>query len=722
MAAGSIVIDLLMKTGSFETDTKRAEKRLAELKKEAEQVGVAIGAAFAAVGVAAVAMVKSSIDAMDDMSKQAQMLGMTTEALSGLTYAADLAGVGQDELRASMVRLSKAVAEGSDTLDELGISTKNADGSLKSADQVLSELADHFAKMPDGVDKTAKAVELFGRSGANLIPLLNGGSAGIADLMKEAEQLGLVLDTETSRAAEEFNDNLSRLAGAVRGVANTAAEELLPTLNNVSEMLVEVAKNEEAAAAAAAVVETAVRAAIVVFQTLVVVGSDVAFVFKMVGNEIGGWAAQLAALARGDFGQFTAISDMVKEDATRARRELDDFQRRIMSLGDPGYKDPRILGPVGSVADQTRGWGRAGGSTGGGSGKGKGGGTGRGSTRDPDADFKRYLENLNRQIRGLQELTEEEELLAEIRDRNLKFTPAQEEQLRLLARFIDADKEHKKVLEEKRAAIIAEGDAVNAANEAYQRRLEQLTDDTPTRQMERMLDDLKFLEDAFNRGHMSEQQYLEARHKRVGLTNDTMKQGIDLGEELAQIGAGALEAMAFSGRDADEVLKQLLLDIAMLIFRLQVVEPLMEQIKAASKGWGGGGGGGGGFLSDLIGGLFGGGGGGGVPPNPFYAGAMAGGGDVLPGRSYDVGEFGPERFVPRTAGRIIPASGSGSGTTIINQTTGRVDNVVERRISPTERALILQENRQAILTEMSDPNSSFSQRMQANFTVRRNRA
>ncbi|MCC2632186.1 MAG: hypothetical protein K0S48_72, partial [Ramlibacter sp.] len=60
MAAGSILIDLLLKTGSFESDTKRAEKRLAELKKEAEAMGVAVGAAFAAVGAASVAMVKSA--------------------------------------------------------------------------------------------------------------------------------------------------------------------------------------------------------------------------------------------------------------------------------------------------------------------------------------------------------------------------------------------------------------------------------------------------------------------------------------------------------------------------------------------------------------------------------------------------------------------------------------------------------------------------------------
>jgi outer membrane murein-binding lipoprotein Lpp len=71
----------------------------------------------------------------------------------------------------------------------------------------------------------------------------------------------------------------------------------------------------------------------VVLQTIVVLGADVAYVFKQTGVEIGGMAAQLAALMRMDFSGFNAISKAMKEDAARARAELDAFQKRVLSSG-----------------------------------------------------------------------------------------------------------------------------------------------------------------------------------------------------------------------------------------------------------------------------------------------------------------------------------------------------------------------------------------------------
>ena len=87
MAAGSIVIDLLMKTGSFETDTKRAEKRIKELDKEIKGFGKGVAATAAAAATAFAYMAKSSIDNMDNLAKQAQMAGVSVESLSELAYA-----------------------------------------------------------------------------------------------------------------------------------------------------------------------------------------------------------------------------------------------------------------------------------------------------------------------------------------------------------------------------------------------------------------------------------------------------------------------------------------------------------------------------------------------------------------------------------------------------------------------------------------------------------
>jgi DNA-binding phage protein len=162
VAAGSIVVDLLMKTGAFETDTKRAERRLRELQKEAERAGKVIAAAFVAAAAATGALIKSAIDTADAMSKLAQQTGVSTEALSSLSFAAKLSNVSNEELSRALRRLSADAANGGDKLRALGISLKDAGGASKTADQLFADVAERISKLPDGIQKTNALIELFG--------------------------------------------------------------------------------------------------------------------------------------------------------------------------------------------------------------------------------------------------------------------------------------------------------------------------------------------------------------------------------------------------------------------------------------------------------------------------------------------------------------------------------------------------------------------------------
>lgn len=236
MAAGSIVIDLLMKTGSFETDTKRAEKALREFEKTATQWGKAVAGAATVATVALGYMVKQSIDAMDSMYKLAQTTGTTVEELSGLAYAAELAGTNQEQLGSGLVKLAKNMSEArqaaGDTrtaFEALGISVASLE--TATVKDTLLTIAEQFEGYADGVNKTALATALFGKSGAELIPFLNQGAAGIGELVKEAERLGVVFKEEDAKAAEVFNDTLTKLNTVVKGLTTQIAIELLPTFN-----------------------------------------------------------------------------------------------------------------------------------------------------------------------------------------------------------------------------------------------------------------------------------------------------------------------------------------------------------------------------------------------------------------------------------------------------------------------------------------------------------
>ncbi len=120
----------------------------------------------------------------------------------------------------------------------LGVSVKDTNGRLRSSEDVIFDVADQFAAMPNGVAKTALAIKLFGKSGADLIPLLNGGSAGLREMGEEAERLGFVLDQNTGSAAEAFNDKLTRIGAVFEGLSNKLMVAVLPALNYLADRFV----------------------------------------------------------------------------------------------------------------------------------------------------------------------------------------------------------------------------------------------------------------------------------------------------------------------------------------------------------------------------------------------------------------------------------------------------------------------------------------------------
>jgi hypothetical protein len=690
MAAGSIIVDLLMRTGSFESDTKRAEKRLQELKKEAEALGVKIGLAFVAVGAAAVALVKNAIDGADAMSKLAQQTGTTVESLSALSYAAKLADVSNEELGAALVKLTKNMSDAANGtgeavkgFDALGISVKNADGTLKSSDQVLTEIAEKFAGFKDGAEKTALAVNLFGKSGAQLIPLLNSGAAGLEEMKKEAEALGLVLSTDMARSAEAFNDNLTRMGQAIAGVGNRAATELLPALNSISEAMVDLAKNEAFVSVTTDVLKAAVGGLVTIFQTIAVVGSDVGFVFLSVGREIGAWAAQLHALATGNLQGFRAISDAVKADGERARAELDKFQARVMAIGQPSAgpttgdvsRGDRTAPPPLRNAPRLAGSGGAGGAA-------------------KQSEAERYLEALQKQVERTQELSAVEQVLADIQAKRIDgLTPKLKEQILLVAEQVDAGKRMQEQLkaEEQQVKDMLEwrrkeaeerkraSERLDEENVRLREEIEIITGGEPARraiEAARISSAIAILEEkrALDAKGGATQEELAALDKQIGKLRERqgllgqrnaaedMKTQLDANkrsaEAFADVFGNAFEDFLSGSKSAKESLKDLEKELQAFITRELVINPFKKWVSEAiggamntggssGGGWShGGSGNSGGGWANAIGGLIAGYMGStgstssGMPDDVPTRGGRAQGGPVEAGGLYRVNERG----------------------------------------------------------------------------------
>lgn len=211
--------------------------------------GIDIAARISNVILAIPRLVESTIEAQDEFGKLAQKTGDTVENLSALSYAAKLANVEQGELGVGLKTVANqldAAAKGSkaaeDVFKNLGVPIRDADGNLKTLNEILFSVSDRFQQMPDGILKTAAANDLFGRSGQNLIPLLNEGSAGIREMTDEARRLGVVMDKEAAASSEKFNDNLTRVRAGLAGTGREIVNTILPALNSFAQWLVDSVK------------------------------------------------------------------------------------------------------------------------------------------------------------------------------------------------------------------------------------------------------------------------------------------------------------------------------------------------------------------------------------------------------------------------------------------------------------------------------------------------
>ncbi len=311
-----------------------AQQGLQALTTSAAGLGLQLGALGGAASLGGLAlMAKQAIDAADGLGKMAQKVGVSVESLSALEYAGKLSDVSLEQLGTGLKKLSVNLNEVATSADgdaaaafrAIGVSVTDAAGNLRNADEVFADVADAFAGMKDGAGKTALAVAIFGKAGSDLIPMLNAGADGLRSMRGEAEALGVVFTGDTAKQAEAFNDNLTRLAEASRGFGNEVATIVLPTLGALSQEFVDAAKE---GTGFASMLGSGLKTTL---ETIAVLGANVVYVFKAIGSEIGGIAAQMAALRRGDFQGFKFIGEAMKEEAAKARAELDKLEQRILN-------------------------------------------------------------------------------------------------------------------------------------------------------------------------------------------------------------------------------------------------------------------------------------------------------------------------------------------------------------------------------------------------------
>lgn len=237
---GSLTVSVTGWTAGFkqaQRDTAAFEKSLRPITNFTASMGKSLIAVGGLVGGALFGMAKHAADYGDEMLEASQKTGIGTKQLAALRLVAEQSGSSFEGVTGAVTKLSKtmfeAASKGGDAAKvfaALGISIKDSTGHVREASDVLPQIAERFAVMKDGSEKTALAIKLFGKAGADLIPTLNQGAAGFKRASEAVAKYNVDIGDAGNKLGDDFNDSLKETGLATQGLANQIGVALLPAL------------------------------------------------------------------------------------------------------------------------------------------------------------------------------------------------------------------------------------------------------------------------------------------------------------------------------------------------------------------------------------------------------------------------------------------------------------------------------------------------------------
>ena len=220
------------------------ERTTSKIGRSMMNAGTVMAGAGAAVGASIFAVGKASADYAGDMFDMARSTGMGVESFQKIAYAAKMSGIEAEKVTTSFIKFDKMIVDAAggnkaymQTFKDLGIQIKDSAGNLRQPNAIFEDVAEIFHNTEDGAAKTALAVELFGKSGAALIPMLNDGKSGLQAFYAEAKRMGLVLSAEAIGKGDAFSDQLEQIGQQVKGVKLQLGTALIPALSAAAEKI-----------------------------------------------------------------------------------------------------------------------------------------------------------------------------------------------------------------------------------------------------------------------------------------------------------------------------------------------------------------------------------------------------------------------------------------------------------------------------------------------------
>lgn len=651
MALGQLVVRLGLDAADFTQGMSRSEAEAqrfaAKLASDITSAATAVTVGLGAIAVGAAAAFKLINDQVENIAAFQQLsekIGDTAQNLASLKTASDVSGTSMESIAAASVKLTAALSK----TDEEGQGAAKAikalgldfnDFKKLSPVEQIDAVALAMNGFEDGANKTAVAVALWGKSGADMIPLLND--------LAEGSQRQITLTQDQITAADNFSKSIARLTSDAGTLKQQLAAQLLPTLQDLltaftqaGDGAVDATNKSKPFAGVMEFIRTEIKKTVA--DTL-----QLASGFSQLFTFIGGYGKVSGQLLSGNFEEAKRVGAQVRAEIEATSAKYDVLRQKALSAGDSargkGFTDPRLIGS--GEAKPTLNFSGIKES------KAKGGKSG-GTEKLSEAD--KYLANLQRQLEATEKLTVVEALQRDITLGRLGvLLPAQQESLVLIAQQIDAVKA--KELAEKTAATVAK-ERWDAEKKSILENFKSYDDAEKAKaalgeslrlSVQTQTEELVALEgtyrDAINQKIISQETFErlmgKVRERYEALTpallnfNDLAKTGAE------SLSSGLADAIV-QGKSLADTFKSVVKQLAAMILKALIFKAIEIGLNAVVPGLG-----------------------------TAIAGKRATGGPVNAGKSYLVGEKGPELFSPNNSGKITTnaqtfrSQGGGGGMT-----------------------------------------------------------
>lgn len=290
----------------------------------------------------------------DEIDKSSQKTGIAAEKLQGLQFAAKMSDISSKDLDNSLKKLAKAMegtgVAGSQTAAAFtAVGIKAADLKGMKTDEALAKIADSFAASKDGAGKAAVAMQLFGKSGTDMIPFLNKGSGSINELIGQAQKMGLVMGGDALDAAGRLDDQFKLMDAQIQGLQRRTSMALVPAFLQITNAF---SASTQQGGALSGMLDGLSDIIILITKA----GSYLAQAFNEIGLRLAGVGAAVAAAAHGDFTAAKNIMDQSIQAVAESTKKFEAFRATLEQpvnipaphkepSGDSKKKDMSLGGP-----------------------------------------------------------------------------------------------------------------------------------------------------------------------------------------------------------------------------------------------------------------------------------------------------------------------------------------------------------------------------------------